>query len=104
RPAGLRMVLLGGAAPPRSLIAALEDEFGIEFRHGWGMTETSPLGTVNTLSPRQRTALGSTDEQVAFQTKQGRPPYGVELRVVSRDGHVQPHDGEAIGELQVRGP
>lgn len=104
RPRSLEMVLLGGAAPPRSLIAALEDELGIEFRHGWGMTETSPLGTVNTLSPRQRKRFGAADERVDFQTKQGRPPYGVELRIVGEDGHVQPHDGQAIGELQVRGP
>jgi acyl-CoA synthetase (AMP-forming)/AMP-acid ligase II len=103
-PESLRMVLLGGAASPPSLIAALEDEFGIEFRHGWGMTETSPLGSVNTLGPRQRQEFDSGQERARFQTRQGRPPYGVELRIVSEDGHIQPHDGRAIGELQVRGP
>ncbi|MDX1494512.1 MAG: long-chain fatty acid--CoA ligase [Longimicrobiales bacterium] len=102
RPEALRMVLLGGAAPPKSLIQALEDDFGIEFRHGWGMTETSPLGSVNTLAPRHR--LMPAEERANFQTKQGQPPYGVELRIVDSDGNVQPHDGEAIGELQVRGP
>jgi acyl-CoA synthetase (AMP-forming)/AMP-acid ligase II len=101
-PEALQMVLLGGAAPPRSLIAALEGEFGIEFRHGWGMTETSPLGAVNTLLPshRERTLL----ERSAFQTKQGQPPYGIELRIVGQDGEALPHDGVAFGELQVRGP
>lgn len=102
RPPSLTMVLLGGAAPPRSLIAALEGEFGIEFRHGWGMTETSPLGTVNTLLPSHRSQ--SVSERSAFQTKQGRPPYGVELRLVDREGTLLPHDGVAFGELQVRGP
>lgn len=104
QPESLSMVLLGGAAPPKSLIVALEDEFGIEFRHGWGMTETSPLGAVNTLSPRRRAELDSEDERAALQTKQGRPPYGVELRIVDEEGRVQPTDGRAIGELQVRGP
>lgn len=103
RPESLRMVLLGGAAPPKSLIAALEDEFGIEFRHGWGMTETSPLGSVNTLGPRQRGEL-SPEERSLFQTKQGRPPYGIELRIVDGEGRIQPRDGESIGELQARGP
>jgi len=98
----LKRVLIGGSAPPRSLIAALEQEFGLEFLHAWGMTETSPLGTVNRLSPDLRKM--SPDEQSLFQTKQGRPPFGVELRIVSEEGAVQPHDGEAVGELQVRGP
>jgi fatty-acyl-CoA synthase len=101
-PKALRMVLLGGAAPPRSLIAALEGEFGIEFRHGWGMTETSPLGSVNTLQSERREA--PLDERAAFQTKQGQPPYGIELRILDRDGRRLPHDGEAFGELQARGP
>lgn len=101
-PAALEMVLLGGAAPPRSLIAALEGEFGIEFRHGWGMTETSPLGSVNTLLPSHR--AWPLEERSVFQTKQGRAPYGIELRIVDEDGAILPHDGEAFGELQVRGP
>ncbi len=101
-PKSLRMVLLGGAAPPQSLIEALEGEFGIEFRHGWGMTETSPLGSVNTLTPAHRRQ--SVEERAAFQTKQGRPPWGVELRIVTREGTPQPHDGTSIGELQARGP
>lgn len=100
-PESLRMVLLGGAAPPRSLIAALEGEFGVEFRHGWGMTETSPLGSVNTLASKHRE--WPVEKRSHFQTKQGRPPFGIELRIVDREGTVQPHDGQAIGELQVRG-
>lgn len=102
KPPALKMVLLGGAAPPQTLIEALEDEFGIEFRHGWGMTETSPLGSVNTLTPEHR--LASAEERAAFQTKQGRPPFGIELRIVGQDGAVLPNDGVAFGELQARGP
>ncbi len=101
-PDSLEMVLIGGAAPPRSLIATLEGEFGIEFRHGWGMTETSPLGAVNKLLPGHRRQ--SVEERSHFQTRQGRPPYGVELRIVDQDGAALPHDGVAFGELQARGP
>ncbi len=100
-PPALQMVLLGGAASPPSLISTLEDDFGIEFRHGWGMTETSPLGAVNTLLSEHRTM--PAEARSAFQTKQGRPPYGVELRIVGDSG-VLPNDGEAFGELQIRGP
>jgi 3-(methylthio)propionyl---CoA ligase len=102
KPATLKMALLGGAAAPRSLIAALEGDFDIEFRHGWGMTETSPLGSVNTLTPAHRKQ--SVDERSHFQTKQGRPPYGIEARIVDGEGSELPHDGVAFGELQVRGP
>lgn len=101
-PESLEMVLLGGAAPPQSLIAALDGEFGIEFRHGWGMTETSPLGAVNTLLPSHRAQ--DLETRSAFQTRQGQPPYGIELRIVDQEGEVLPHDGVAFGELQVRGP
>lgn len=101
-PTDLEMILLGGAAPPASLIASLEGDFGIEFRHGWGMTETSPLGAVNTLLPQHREM--PVPQRAAFQTRQGQPPYGIELRIVGEDGNPLPHDGAAFGELQVRGP
>ena len=102
KPATLEMVLLGGTAPPRSLIEALEDEFGIEFRHAWGMTETSPLGSVNTLTPQHREQ--SVEERSSFQTKQGRPPFGIELRIVDEEGQELSTDGVAFGELEVPGP
>jgi fatty-acyl-CoA synthase len=102
KPEALRMVVVGGAAPPRSLMATMEGDFGIEFRHAWGMTETSPLGSVNTLMPAHREQ--SVEEYSHFQTKQGRPPFGVEIRILAQDGTRLPHDGVAFGELQVRGP
>jgi acyl-CoA synthetase (AMP-forming)/AMP-acid ligase II len=101
-PEALEMVLLGGAAPPASLISTLEDEFGLEFRHAWGMTETSPLGSVNTLLPSHREL--SPEARTAFQTKQGQPPFGIELRIVDQQGEELPNDGVEFGELQVRGP
>jgi len=101
-PSSLRVVLMGGSAPPQSLMAALEGDFGIDFRHAWGLTETSPLGSVNTLSPERRKQ--SVEERTTFLKKQGQPPFGIELRIVGQDGRPVPHDNEAIGELQARGP
>ena len=102
QPSSLTCVLMGGSAPPHSLILALEGEFGIEFRHGWGMTEISPLGSVTSLGPNERKR--SAEERTDILVKQGRPPFGVETRVVGEDGSVLPHDGVQVGELQVRGP
>ncbi|MEM7417828.1 MAG: long-chain-fatty-acid--CoA ligase [Gemmatimonadota bacterium] len=101
-PDALKMILLGGAAPPASLIAAFEGEFDIEFRHGWGMTELSPLGAVNTLLPEHRG--WPVEERADFQTRQGQAPFGIELRIVDQEGTPLPHDGIAFGELQARGP
>jgi 3-(methylthio)propionyl---CoA ligase len=102
RPPALELAVIGGSAPPRSLMEALEGEFGIEFRHAWGMTEMSPLGTVNVLTKEQ--AALPPRERSAFHVKQGRPPFGVELRIVDDAGKELPADGVAFGELQVRGP
>ena len=101
KPPEMKMMLLGGSAPPRSLIEAIED-LGIEFRHAWGMTEMSPLGSANRLTPQQR-ALPIRERSLQ-QVKQGRPPFGVEVRIVDERGTPLPHDGVAFGELQVRGP
>jgi 3-(methylthio)propionyl---CoA ligase len=101
RPPAMRLMLLGGSAPPRSLIEAIE-ELGIEFRHAWGMTEMSPLGSTNRLPPEQRAE--PVKERSRHHVKQGRPPFGVELRIVDESGAALPHDGVAFGELQVRGP
>ncbi len=101
KPPALSMMLLGGTAPPKSLIEAIE-EMGIEFRHAWGMTEMSPLGTTNRLTPEQRRE--PVKGRSRHHVKQGRPPFGVELRIVDGEGEALPHDGTAFGELQVRGP
>ncbi len=98
----LKIVGIGGAAPPRSMIQAFEEEFGIEVRHGWGMTEMSPLGSLNTLSPVHRQA--PLEERLDIQVKQGRRIFGVEMMIVDKEGNRLPHDGKAFGELMVRGP
>ena len=97
----LREVVCGGAAVPRSLIEAYEERFGIRIVQGWGMTETSPMAAM--AWPPKHVALG-TVEEMDFRAKTGRVMAGVELRIVDDDGTVLPWDGEAVGEIQVRGP
>ena len=101
RLAAMKRAIIGGAAAPPSLIEALQREFGIEVRHAWGMTELSPLGTIGTLKAKHRD-LPAADRS-ALQAKQGRPVYGVEIKIVDEDGRALPRDGRSIGEIQVRG-
>jgi len=97
----LRHVLSGGSAVPLSLITAFEGH-GVQMIQGWGMTEMSPLGTVTGLKAKH---LGlDQDARRAITAKQGRPVFGVELKIVDDDGRVLPHDGKSMGELLVRGP
>jgi len=102
RPKSLERVVIGGAAPPETMIKAFEDDFGIEVNQGWGMTETTPLGVYN--SPLPKHATLSREQQIKIKLKQGRAVYGVELRIVDSSGKVLPNDGASIGHLQVRGP
>lgn len=101
KPRGLREAIIGGSAAPRALIEALENR-GINVVHGWGMTEMSPIGTMGGLSPRQN-ALPFA-ERVDLKVRQGRRLFGVELKICDPAGRRLPHDGEAAGELFVRGP
>ncbi|MFB7716720.1 long-chain fatty acid--CoA ligase [Nocardia sp. NPDC056100] len=95
----LRTCVVGGAALPPSMMHAFEDKYGVKLLHAWGMTETSPLGSV---SHPPSTSEG--DERWAYRYTQGRFPAGVQARLVSDDGDVIPNDGESLGELEVRGP
>ncbi len=97
----LKKGLCGGSALPEALIRCFA-KHGIELQQGWGMTEMSPIGTVNVLPPHIR-ALPD-DERMKYQLKAGRALPFVDMRIVSEDGHVLPNDGEADGNLQVRGP
>lgn len=98
----LQRSLIGGAAVPRSMIEAFRDKHDVEVRQGWGMTEMSPLGTVNTLKAGLEHL--SPDERLDLGTKAGRGIYGCELRIVDDEGAKLPWDGVAYGALQVRGP
>ncbi|WP_251330880.1 long-chain fatty acid--CoA ligase [Haloplanus pelagicus] len=97
----LDRIVIGGAAPPERLIRAFDDR-GVEVVHGWGMTETAPVGAVSHLKPELRDADYET--QLTKRTKQGLVLPGLEFDVVDDAGESVPHDGESMGELRIRGP
>jgi len=98
----LNRTVIGGSACPLSMIEEFRDSYDVTVLHGWGMTEMSPVGTVN--RPNARTAALEGEALRAHVVKQGRPLPGVELRIVDEDGVEQPWDGASFGALQVRGP
>ncbi len=98
----LRTLIVGGAAAPRSMIEAFEKRHRLTVVHAWGMTETSPLGTVSRLR-REHDALPE-EQRFALRARQGMPVPGVEIRVVDEAGRELAWDGRSFGELQVRGP
>ncbi len=98
----LKKVLIGGSAVPPAMIRAFWDDYGVEVVQGWGMTETSPVGTVSNMSPEL--AQLPYEEQIPHRAKQGRPPIGIELALKTEAGERLPHDGQAFGRLMVRGP
>ncbi|MFJ8162018.1 long-chain fatty acid--CoA ligase [Streptomyces sp. NPDC096136] len=93
----MKQVTIGGAACPPSLMEAY-DKLGVRLCHAWGMTETSPLGTM-AHPPARLTA----EEEWPYRVTQGRFPAGVEARLIGPGGDVLPWDGESAGELEVRG-
>ena len=99
----LRAATIGGSAAPKFMIRRLM-EAGIRVQHAWGMTETSPLGTVG--GPTWDWDQLTLDQKVDKAAMQGRPVFGVELRTVDLDdpSKVLPRDGESSGALHIRGP
>ena len=98
----LRRVVIGGSAAPRAMSERFETQFGTFVVHAWGMTEMSPLGTICNLLPKHDGA--TLAQRLDVQGKQGRPVYGVEIRITDDEGKPLPHDGVAYGHLMVRGP
>jgi fatty-acyl-CoA synthase len=95
----LRLVPCGGSAVPHALIEAYEKELGVKIVQAWGMTETSPIGSV-ALAPK-----GVTEEESwPYRDSQGRLVGLVEGRLVGDAGSVLPNDGVSVGEVEVRGP
>jgi fatty-acyl-CoA synthase len=95
----LRVVPCGGSAVPHSLIEAYEKELGVTILQAWGMTETSPIGSV------AHPPAGVPEEQAwKYRDTAGRLLCQVEHRLVGEGGVVLPCDGEAVGEVEVRGP
>jgi fatty-acyl-CoA synthase len=98
----IRCIPIGGSAAPRSLIEAYEKQFGVAMMHAWGMTETTPLGTVSRLKAYM--TEWPDEARYAVRAKQGYAVAGIDLRAVDDEGREVPWDGQTIGELQVRGP
>jgi len=96
----LRRVVIGGSAVPRVLIEGL-GEYGVEVQQAWGMTETSPLVTVN--APVPATANLSYEDSIRARIKQGRAVFGTDIRIVDGTGAALPWDGTTFGDLQTRG-
>jgi len=98
----LKRVVIGGSAAPRAMSEKFATKFGAFVVHAWGMTEMSPLGTVCNLLPKHRGR--DLSARLDLQAKQGRPMYGVEMKINDDEGRRLPHDGAAFGHLMVRGP
>jgi fatty-acyl-CoA synthase len=97
----MRRTGVGGSAMPKSLIAKFMDTYDVEVRHGWGMTETTAIGTMGTLMPKHKD--WTPEQKHALLAKQGKSAFGVEIKVVDEQGATLPRDGVAQGELMVRG-
>jgi len=97
----IRRILIGGSACPPALLQTLEDDYGVEVLHAWGMTETSPVATA--AAPTLATSAMPADERRAQSLKQGRPMFGVDLSLKDDDGALVPHDGASPGHLLIRG-
>ncbi|HEY6984430.1 3-(methylthio)propionyl-CoA ligase [Reyranella sp.] len=102
KPSTLKYAVIGGSAAPPAMIETFDREYGVEVLHAWGMTEMSPLGSIN--HPKAKHLKLSHREQLDVRLKQGRPPFGVEMKIVGGDGKELPRDGTAFGDLMVRGP
>jgi fatty-acyl-CoA synthase len=98
----LQRVVIGGAACPRSIVKAFQENYGVEVRHAWGMTEMSPLGTVCTLKPE--CAALDDDARLDIQAKQGHAPFTIEMKITDDAGATLSRDGKTSGRLKVRGP
>jgi len=98
----LRLITVGGAALPRNLLEGFARDFGVPVIQGWGMTETTPVGTLGGLKPEM--ASWPVEAQTRQRLKQGLPLPMVETRIVDAEGRELPWDGTASGELEVRGP
>ncbi len=98
----LNRVIIGGSAVPRSMIDTFEKDFEVSVLHAWGMTEMSPMGTLCELKAGMEDF--THEQKLDIKVKQGRVPFGVEMRITDDDGNELPHDGVAFGHLLVRGP
>jgi fatty-acyl-CoA synthase len=97
----LKRVIIGGAAAPPAMIQAFEDR-GVTVTHAWGMTETSPLGTMAAIKPPLDEM--PREQQLEQLCKQGYPLFGVGMKITDDKGKERPRDGKSVGRLKVKGP
>ncbi|MCZ6458554.1 MAG: long-chain fatty acid--CoA ligase [Gammaproteobacteria bacterium] len=100
----LSRLTCGGSAPPPSLIRWYWDTLGVEMIQGWGMTETSPLATLSRRQMKRSHLELEEDAKFANVAKAGQLMPGIELDIFDEDFNRLPHDGEAVGEILIRGP
>ncbi|MEP1537761.1 MAG: long-chain-fatty-acid--CoA ligase [Paracoccaceae bacterium] len=98
----LEKTVVGGSACPPSMMAEFREKYGVETIHAWGMTEMSPLGSGNQLKGKHLKLPEA--EQHKVRETQGRPPWGVSMKIVDANGTELPRDGKAQGSLLVKGP
>ncbi len=98
----LKSIAVGGSACPRSLMEGFRNDFGVWITHAWGMTETTPLGSLCVIKPHLQNL--PAEQELQYRLKQGTPAPFVEVRIVNEAGKELPWDGVAFGELQIRGP
>jgi acyl-CoA synthetase (AMP-forming)/AMP-acid ligase II len=98
----MRKSAIGGSACPPAMIAKFRDTYNVRVIHAWGMTEMSPIGTAAHFKAEH--VDQTPEQQLAVMSTQGRAVYGVDMKIVSPEGEELPWDGEASGDLLVRGP
>jgi 3-(methylthio)propionyl---CoA ligase len=98
----LKRTTIGGSAVPQSMMDIFREQYGVTVLHLWGMTETSPMGTVATQTP-DVTALPQ-DAKYNQLAKQGRVQYGLDIKIIDKTGTLAPRDGETSGDLWIKGP
>jgi acyl-CoA synthetase (AMP-forming)/AMP-acid ligase II len=98
----LKRVVIGGSACPEAMMRVFVEQYGVDVVHGWGMTEMSPVGSIGT--PKGGTEHLSDTERWKLKLKQGRPLYGVEMKITDERGRTLPRDGTTFGRLKVKGP
>ncbi|RDH97632.1 3-(methylthio)propionyl-CoA ligase [Caldimonas thermodepolymerans] len=96
-----KRTVIGGSACPPAMIRTLEDDYGVNVIHAWGMTELSPLGTLSKLKSKH--ANLPREEQRRILEKQGKVIYGIDMEITDDNGNALPWDGKASGNLVVRG-
>jgi fatty-acyl-CoA synthase len=98
----MRRTIIGGAPCPTSMTAAFQERHHVDVLHAWGMTELSPMGTVCSFKAHQHEL--PKEARYVVQAKQGRSVFGIDMKIVDPEGNELPWDGNAAGDLLVRGP